>query len=135
MYKTLVIPVSFEEGRDTSGAIEFAQRVATPDASITFLHVIQSLPVYATEYVPAEVLTNQRKDLQDRLDKLAATVPNSRTATVEGSAGRGITDWAEDNAADCIVIASHQPVMSDILIGSTAAWVVRHAHCAVHVLR
>jgi nucleotide-binding universal stress UspA family protein len=33
------------------------------------------------------------------------------------------------------VIASHRPGMADLLIGSTAAQVVRHAPCAVHVLR
>ncbi|MEO0359386.1 MAG: universal stress protein, partial [Pseudomonadota bacterium] len=49
--------------------------------------------------------------------------------------GRTITDWARDKGADLIVIASHRPTMSDIFLGSTAAWVVRHADCPVHVIR
>ncbi|WP_170501927.1 universal stress protein, partial [Ruegeria atlantica] len=36
---------------------------------------------------------------------------------------------------DCIVLASHKPGMKDFFLGSTAALVVRHARCSVHVLR
>ncbi len=39
------------------------------------------------------------------------------------------------HAVDCIVIGSHKPGLSDYLLGSTAARVVRHAPCAVHVYR
>ena len=38
-------------------------------------------------------------------------------------------------SADAIVIASHRPDLSDYLLGSTAARVVRHAQCTVLVLR
>ena len=34
-----------------------------------------------------------------------------------------------------IVMASHDPVLSDYLLGSVAARVVRHAHCSVLVAR
>ena len=54
---------------------------------------------------------------------------------VVGHPGRTITDYADENGIDCIVIASHQPGLQDYFLGSTAARVVRHAHCAVHVLR
>ena len=36
---------------------------------------------------------------------------------------------------ECIVMGSHKPGFSDYLLGSTAARVVRHAPCAVHVYR
>ena len=54
---------------------------------------------------------------------------------VTGHAARTILDFAERIEADCIVIASHDPGIQDYFLGSTAARVVRHAHCAVHVVR
>ena len=46
-----------------------------------------------------------------------------------------VLDTAEWANGDLIVIASHVPRVSDIFLGSTAAWVVRHADCSVHVIR
>lgn len=54
---------------------------------------------------------------------------------VEGQAGRTIVDVAVENDIHCIVIASDKLGISDIFLGSTAAKVVRHAKCSVHVIR
>jgi nucleotide-binding universal stress UspA family protein len=43
--------------------------------------------------------------------------------------------YASENGYDCIVIASHVPGFENIFLGSTADRVVRHAKCAVHVIR
>jgi len=42
---------------------------------------------------------------------------------------------ATEAGTGCIVIGSHKPGLRDYLLGSTAAKVVRHAACAVHVKR
>jgi nucleotide-binding universal stress UspA family protein len=54
---------------------------------------------------------------------------------LKGHIGRTIADYAAEAAVDCIVIGSHRPGLTDYFLGSTAARVVRHAPCAVHVLR
>ena len=46
-----------------------------------------------------------------------------------------VVDFAAEMKADCIVMGSHKPGLADYLLGSTAARVVRHAPCAVHVMR
>jgi len=135
MYTNILIPVAFEEGRDVEGAIHVARALASPDAHVTFLHVLEQVPVYAAEYVPVDMIVQSKEKAGAQLRSLAGTLPGARTAVTEGATGRGITNWAEENGADCIIIASHRPVMSDLLLGSTAAWVVRHAQCAVHVIR
>ncbi|WP_299150764.1 universal stress protein [uncultured Tateyamaria sp.] len=135
MYKNILIPVAFEEERDVAGAMEVAARLSGPDAHTTFLHVMEQLPVYAAEYMPADMLAGTRSRAKERLSDLADKVPGGRMAVIDGPTGRSITEWASDNSADLIVIPSHRPVFSDILLGSTAAWVVRHAQCAVHVIR
>jgi universal stress protein F len=74
-------------------------------------------------------------EFQDRLDELASRFATGKGVLVWGHSGRTILDWAEANAVDCIVIASHRPGLQDYLLGSTAGRVVRHARCSVHVVR
>lgn len=135
MYKTILIPVSFEASKDMEQAINAARALADKGASFTFLHAIEELPGYYTRYLPDDAFTINRKKFQEDLDALASEVPNGQTAIIDGHSGRSIIEWAKENDADCIVVASHQPVFSDILLGSTAQYVVRHAKCAVHVIR
>lgn len=135
MYTNILIPVVFDDDKEYRTAIEVARKLGTEDARITFLHVIESLPAYASDYVPAAALEEGRAAIRTKLSAIAADVPGAQTALVDGSAGRGITGWAEETMVDCIIVASHQPAFADVFLGSTAAWVVRNAGCAVHVLR
>ena len=59
----------------------------------------------------------------------------AHAVVVHGHAGGSIVDYATKHGCDCIVIASHRPGVEDYLLGSTAARVVRHAACSVHVMR
>lgn len=135
MYKHILVPVSFEEGRDSAGALDVAKVLADDGARITLLHVIERLPSYAISYVPQDYVKNARAAIEGELTRMAEDLPGADTLVIEGHAGRTILDWAEDNTPDCIVIASHRPGMQNLLLGSTATQVVRHAACAVHVIR
>ncbi|REC55379.1 universal stress protein [Rhodosalinus sediminis] len=135
MYDHILVPVSFEEGRDSAGAVEVAATLADEGARITLLHVIEKLPSYAAAYVPTDYVENARAAIEAELARMAEELPGAEVRVVEGHAGRTILDWAAEHAPDCIVIASHRPGMQDLLLGSTATQVVRHAPCAVHVIR
>ena len=135
MYHNILVPISFDAERDTSGPLKLAQLLATPDAQVTLLHVVEHIPNYAISYMPPEYLTEARKAIQTELDELASQLPNARGLVIEGHSGRTILDWAEANSPDLIIMASHRPGMQDLLLGSTASHVVRHAGCAVHVVR
>lgn len=76
-------------------------------------------------------LIQARKLMQEKVKGMAGV----RGEIVRGHAYRSIVDFATENDYECIVIGSHKPGLSDYLIGSTAARVVRHAPCAVHVHR
>jgi nucleotide-binding universal stress UspA family protein len=115
--------------------MEIAQALAADGASITCLHVIEQLPGYATEYLPANHLEKAKADVIDGLKSLTEGVANATTLVIDGHSSRAILNHADSNDVDLIIVASHQPGMSDYLLGSTAAKVVRHAKCAVHVLR
>ncbi len=126
--------MSFEADRNAREAMDIAQALRTETGSITLLHVMEHLPQYATEYLPPDHLEKARSDISNGLSALAEDVENAELVVVEGHSARTILDYADENGVDCIVIASHRPGMQDYFLGSTAARVVRHAKCAVHVV-
>ncbi|WP_425045151.1 universal stress protein [Primorskyibacter sp. S87] len=135
MYHNILVPISFDSERDTTAPLKLAQLLATPEANITLLHVVEHIPGYAVSYMPADYLAETRQAIQRELDAMAAKVPNGKAIVIEGHSGRSILDWADEHKPDLIIIASHRPGMQDLLLGSTASQVVRHAACAVHVVR
>lgn len=135
MYKNILIPVVLGESRDTQSALKAAQALADSDALITLLHVIETVPVYVSEYFPPDFQITARETVKAELEALAKTLPGSRIAISDGRAGPRICLWAAENDCDCIIVASHQPAFSDYFLGSVAHHVVGHAQCAVHVVR
>lgn len=135
MYSNILIPVVFGEGRDHARAEAVAKHLASEGARITLLHVMEQLPIYATEYIPSDFVAGNRQKVAARLQVMASEIPGAQSAVIEGPTGRSITEYAKEHSVDLIVMPSHQPALSDILLGSTAAWVTRHAACAVHVIR
>ena len=135
MYSSVLVPFSFETGRDSKGAIEIAQSICADKGEITLLHVVEHLPEYATSYFSKDFRKNQVFEMKAKLEDMASGISGAATRLVEGHSGRTIFEFAKDNGSDCIVIASHRPGMADLLLGSTATHVVRHAPCSVHVIR
>ncbi len=135
MYKHVLIPTQLDESRDVALATEAAQVLLAKGGRITFLHVLEPLPASVGTYLPEGYPQATRQAMKEKLSELAAGTDGAQSALADGSAGRTITNWADDNGVDCIVIPSHQPTFTDVFLGSTATWVVKHAHCAVHVVR
>lgn len=135
MYSNILVPIAFEGDRAITPAITIARRLAAEDATITLLHVMEQLPAYAINYLPEGYRDHAKAALTAELASLAESVPGASFVLIEGHSGRSILDWAEAHEVDLIVIASHRPGMQEVLLGSTASQVVRHAACAVHVLR
>lgn len=135
MYKNVLVPVSFEAGRDAHEALEIAQAIRVAGGKITILHVLEHLPQYASDLLPEDHVDTARQTVTTKLAPLAEGIPDAEIVVVEGHSARKILDYASNHQKDCIVITSHRPGMQDLFLGSTAARVVRHAQCAVHVIR
>ena len=135
MYKNILVPVSFDQDRDAAGAMDIAAALRAEEGKITLLHVIEHIPGYAASYIPPKFMAERKATIEAELDEMAGGLAHASGVVVSGHAGRTVLDYAAEHAVDCIVIASHRPGMQDLLLGSTAAKVVRHAGCAVHVLR
>lgn len=136
MYKKVLIPVAFDHGQRAYEAVKVARLLADDDAEVTLLNVLEDLPPYVSVEIPTEVFENARKEVEVKLKQIVTeTGGRAHAVVVEGHAGASIVSYAESHGVDCIVLASHRPELLDYFLGSTAARVVRHAPCAVHVLR
>lgn len=135
MYQHILIPLSFDEDDSAETLIAAASALAAPDAQVCLLHVMAPIPKYATDYFPDGYQEKAKAQIEESLCKVAKGLPKARGLVVEGNPGRRILTVSKEIEADCIVIAAHRSGVSDIVLGRTAAQVVRQAPCAVHVTR
>ena len=135
MYHHIIVPIALDHGPNTAIALQIARALLADDRKITALHVIEAVPSYVAQYLPEGQEEKTRDAVQTALVAELGGVIDVKPAVVTGHAGRTIVEYAQEHGADCIVIASHRPGLQDYFLGSTAARVVRHATCAVHVVR
>lgn len=135
MYHNILIPIVFDGEHDDTELVELAGLLAAPNAKITFLHVMEKIPAYATSYIPEDLQNELCEALIKAVDDAAAQLPGATGQLVEGHSGRTILGYAKDHDVDLFIIKSHRPGFQDLFLGSTAAHVVRHAACSVHVVR
>lgn len=135
MYENILVPITFDETRDSKTALEIAHAISAEGARITALHVVEEIPSYVAQYLPEGQMESNLHEIEGILAEKVADEADVEVKVVEGHAGHSIVDYAAQNGIDCIVIASHRPGFQDYFLGSTAARVVRHAPCSVHVVR
>lgn len=135
MYKNILIPLALDHDHDTAGAMDIAHRLLAEGGKMTALHVLEALPSYAAQYMTDEQLDQRHHQAAAALKAEIGALGDVRPVVITGHSGRSIVDYAAENSVDLIVVASHRPGLQDYLLGSTAARVVRHAPCAVHVVR
>lgn len=134
MYKHILVPMALDHGiADTT--MEIARTLLAEGGQITALHVHEapnnSVGAYVDKTVIESAFVRSEKQMNDRV----AAMDDVKAVTVQGHSGRTIVDTATSLKVDCIVLGSHKPGLIDYLLGSTAARVVQHAPCAVHVAR
>lgn len=136
MYKHILIPVALEHKSAVDRPLAVARALLAEGGRVSLLTVLESAPSYVAQHLPDGV---QEKNRNEATQELSALVRDQAGAVEPiiawGHAGQTILKQAETIGADLIVIASHQPGLEDYFLGSTAARVVRHARCAVHVIR
>lgn len=135
MYKNILVPIALDHERDTKSALDLAHKLLDEDGKITALHVLEHVAGYTQQYLPPDQLAKRRAEAEASLANEIADQEQVEPVLITGHSGRSIVEYAKSNEVDCIIIASHRPGLQDYFLGSTAARVVRHAHCAVHVIR
>ncbi len=134
MYKKILVPMALDHGISAS-TLEIAKALTGGGGDITALHVYEAPQGSASAYLDADAVKESVKRAEAMLAEKTAGLEGVTAVMVKGHTYRSIVDYAAEHGVDCIVIGSHRPGFSDYLLGSTAARVVRHAPCAVHVFR
>lgn len=139
----ILVPIDFSQYSKL--ALQYALNFARlHKARLQLLHVIEEA-VYPDFYLPlmpsgTMVTEKLREQAEDRLKALLAEMEVPATMGVghvkEGRAVTEITEFAERENSDLIVIASHGLTgLSHILLGSVTEHVVRQAACPVLTLK
>ena len=131
MYKHILVPVDLGDTPAAAKAVGVARQIARRDGSR--ISVISIVPAW-----PGKLLREPR-DYQPDLDAYVDTVREDcdieGEVKVGGSISGRIIETVEDKRIDLVVMASHDPRVTDYLIGSHAAHVVLHSPCSVLVVR
>ncbi|WP_417848267.1 universal stress protein [Thalassoglobus sp.] len=133
----VVVPVDFSE--ESQNALSVAVEMAGDATKVHVVHVLPPLEAISPAVVWGELSDDTRKaSVKDYATQFLLD-HGASGATLEvrvGSPGHEITTYANEIEADLIVISSHgYHGIKRMLLGSVAESVIRHAHCAVLVLR
>ena len=134
MYKCILVPLALDHGLSPE-MLGIARALLAPGGEIHALHVFDVPSGSMGAVLDRNLLQEGQKRAADLLKEKTAGLEDVTGHLVSGHVYRSILDFAESHDVDCIVMGSHKPDLSDYLLGSTAARVVRHARCAVHVYR
>ncbi len=135
MYQKILVPMALNHGISPQ-TLAIAKLLSSNErGEIIAIHVYEAPPSSVGVFLDEKVAKDEYESVKRRLHEKLAGSKDIKAELVKGHTYRTIVDYASDNEIDCIVMGSHKPGLSDYLLGSTAARVVRHAPCAVHVHR
>jgi nucleotide-binding universal stress UspA family protein len=134
MYKNIIVAMALDHGIGAS-TINIARMLLDEGGHITAIHVSEPMHSSASAMIGEEMIEKAFQNARDHLAQRVAESPDIQTVALKGNPGQSISDYAKEIGADCIVVGSHKPGLSDYFLGSTAARIVRHAPCSVHVVR
>lgn len=127
----ILVPVDTESAEVARKALTRAAAMARAEgARLTLLTVV---PAWREDL--AEVPATVDAALDGIIAEFAAGIATGKVIKVGGSISGRIIQAVEDTGADMVVMASHNPRLSDFLIGSNAAHVALHVPVSVMVVR
>ncbi len=143
--KKILAPIDFSEPsmKALASAWELAKDVNADQ--LYLLHVvvphhllgIEAIPVGGREIAREAAMIEQAEEELARIKK--DDLENSKkvtTATIVGAPAMKIGDYAREQGIDLIVMSSHGRTAADsVLVGGTTEKVIRHASCAVLIIR
>jgi len=141
MYKNILLAIDLND--ETScrkpllSAVELARTFGARLHVLTVVREVEVILEARAATIAYEVIVS---DLQNRIATLirradASDLKPNILVTHGASIYAEILGVAEEAGADLVVVGSHRPAMTDYLLGTNAARVVRHARCSVLVAR
>lgn len=141
MFKDILIAVDLSQEASWRKALPFAVEMARTFSAN--LHVMTVIPDSGFHYVAQFFPAGYEKGMIEKAntalhDFVGKHVPEGiavQHIIAHGSIYREIVQAAERISADAVVMASHTPGLSDVVIGPNAERVLHNARCSVFVIR
>lgn len=140
MSQTILVPVDLTQRVVLDSVFEAVRRqISIEPTTVVLFNVV--LGHYASEfpYLDSEYVDRYMRHARDELTRIGAErLGDACDWHIEielGPVARSIVRYADRVEADLIILASHNPVAWDVLLGSTASQVVKHARHSVLVVR
>lgn len=141
MYQDILIAVDLGEEASWRKALPFAIEM-TRNFSAR-LHVVTVVPDsgfhYVSQFFPAgyeeRMIEEANKALHEFVGENVPEGISVQHIVAHGSIYREIVKAVEEIGADAVVMASHTPDLSDMVIGPNAERVLHHVKCSVFVIR
>ncbi len=140
MSQTILVPVDLTQPAVLDSVFEAVRRqIGIEPTTVVLLNVV--LGHYASEfpYLDAEYVERYMRHASDALTRIGeehlGDACDWRIEIELGPVARSIVRYADRVEADLIILASHNPVVWDVFLGSTASQVVKHARHSVLVVR
>jgi len=141
MHKNILFPVDLEHTAESEKALKIAvEEARRSKAKLTVLTAAPGfgMPIVASYFDEGSV-KNALKEIARHLKRYVSdNIPDdveTSAVVVEGNPAELILKQAQIDKIDLIVLASHNSQIENLLLGSCAAKVVRHAHCTVTVVK
>jgi universal stress protein F len=141
MHKNILFPVDLEHTVEAEKALKVAiEEARRSKAKLMVMTVAPGfgMPIVAS-YFDKGAVKSALKEIARQLKKYVDdNIPDDiETSAIvdEGNPAELILKQAKKGKTDLIVIASHNSQIENLLLGSCAAKVVRHAHCTVTVVK
>lgn len=132
----IVVPIDFSEMSEK--AIKKAQDIAPDCSAIHLVHVLYPLHAVSPGVVWGEMNDAKREEAVKKSFEKFLKDYDCQEVTTEvrfGHPGEEIVDYADEIAADLIIVPSHgHHGMKRFVLGSVAEKIIRHAKCPVLVL-
>lgn len=133
--KCVVVPVDFSDA--SFDAVETARQLVEDSSHLFVIHVLPELTVTEPGVIWDTVDDDHRiRHAKEAIQERLAHHGDVRVLVVVGDPGHEITDLAQQESADLIVMPSHgRRGIERLLLGSVAERVLRLSHCPVLVLK
>jgi nucleotide-binding universal stress UspA family protein len=133
----VVVPIDFSPSSEN--ALRVALELTGDARKLRLLHVLPPLETISPAAVWGELTDDDREVSVRKFAETFLAMVGLAGAPLEvrlGTPGHEITEFAREQQADLIVVSSHgYHGFKRILLGSVAESILRHAPCAVLVLR
>ena len=140
MYQSILVAIDLEHGEHNRRVLDATNSIAHADgADVHLLTVVAAAPAIVSQFLHEnfeQMASGQaKKELADLAASLDLDPGKVSTLIRFGTVYDEVLAAAEVVGADLIITGSHKPDVSDYLLGSNAARVMRHAVCSVLVVR